>query len=298
MNKFWKILFGLLILIGITVWLVFFFYPVKDLEIVNCDVGQGDATLAIYGKTQVLFDGGPDDSVIDCLDNYLPFWDRDIEAVVLSHPQKDHYGGLIDVFKSYHVETFVSTSLDSSSQEYQVLKNMVGGSGSRVINPTSGMVIRLGTIYLDIVHPSDEFLMTKAFQKEGKLSTFPLGNLSSRKDPNIFSVVAILRFKDFKALLTGDIDPEVSDLISKNSLVESVDYIKVPHHGSKNGISQKLIDVARPQIAVISVGENNSYGHPSEEILKMLKKAGTIVKRTDKEGDVVIFTDGEKMYVK
>ena len=135
----WKYILGFLALTAATIWLAVLAFPDPKLHLIACDVGQGDAILASYGTNQVLIDGGPDNRVLDCLADHLPFWDREIELVILTHPQTDHFNGLIEVFRRYHVGAFVATPIDSSTQGYQVLKSTVGGSGIKVINPTRGM---------------------------------------------------------------------------------------------------------------------------------------------------------------
>ena len=104
--------------------------------------------------------------------------------------------------------------------------------------------------------------------------------------------MAKLRLRDFSALFTGDITPEVAENIVRMRLIEEVNYIKVPHHGSKNGLAKNLLFTASPDVAVIFVGGTNSYGHPHKEILDMLKDKNVFIKRTDIEGDVEIITDG------
>ena len=295
---------GLLTLIFAVQLLALFHSPDENLHIIACDVGQGDAILVVYGQTQILVDGGPGRGVVDCLTTHMPFTDKKIEAIILSHPQKDHYGGLIDVLNAYEVGVFIATPLDSSSQDYQVLKEEVGGKGVRVVNPDRGMVIRFGLIQLEILHPSAEYILSESVlvDESKKLSGEDvLGAYTTNKDPNDFSVVAVLKYKDFDALLTGDIGPEISDQIAKSlSLGPKVEweYIKIPHHGSKNGLSGKLLDAVSPQVAVISAGKNNSYGHPHQEIIKMLSDKGVRILRTDEGGDVEVVTDGEKIYIR
>jgi competence protein ComEC len=293
MKTFWKNIYLGLGLALIAIWMAVFAYPEKKLHLIACDVGQGDAILAIYGTTQILVDGGATDKVIDCLGTHMPFWDRKIEVVLLTHPQLDHFGGLSEVFKRFQVERFVATGLDSSSQAYQALISMVGGSGVQVVNPTTGMVIRSGLLYLDIVWPSSDFQIAT-----GGISTSNvLGAFTSKKDPNDFSVVANLRLGEFDALLTGDIGPKVISEIIRTGKVRDVEYIKVPHHGSKNGLTKELLEIASPEIAVISVGKN-SFGHPHKEILDLLKEYGIQTKRTDKDGDVEIVSDGKTWWIK
>jgi competence protein ComEC len=261
--------------------------------LIACDVGQGDAILATYGSYQVLFDGGPGRDVISCLGRHIPFWDRKIEAVILTHPEKDHYGGLVYVFREYKVDYILANSLDSGTSEYSLLKSLVGGGGTKVVNPTTGTSMRLGLIHLDIVWPSKDYLA----KNNVSFSSNVLDASIEKDSANEFSVVARLSLGDFDALLTGDIEQEASDAIADQNLVGEVDYIKIPHHGSKNGITQKLLEKLNPSIAVISVGKN-SYGHPHKEILNMLDQLSIVHKRTDEMGDVELITDGKSWYLK
>lgn len=293
MDLRWKYFLGLLALTATTTWLAVLVYPEPKLHLIACDVGQGDAILAIHGTTQVLVDGGPNNQVLDCLADNLPFWDREIEVVVLTHPQTDHFKGLIEVFRRYDVKVFIATPLDSSTPEYKVLKSVVGGSGAKVVNPTTGMVIRSGLLYLDMLYPNAEVLSVEPAETgEGVLGAF-----TSNRDPNDFSVVAVLRLGEFDALLTGDIRPGVIDEVLATGLVGDVEYIKIPHHGSKNGLTRELLDVSTPEVAVISVGAKNHYGHPHEEILKILSERDIRMLRTDKDGEIEVVTDGKSWWI-
>ncbi|MFV1917003.1 MAG: ComEC/Rec2 family competence protein [Patescibacteria group bacterium] len=296
MSTSWRYILGLLALIAITIWLAVAVYPEPKLRLIACDVGQGDAILAIYGKTQILVDGGPDNSVLDCLSENLPFWDREIELMVITHPQVDHYTGLIEVLRRYDVSYLLATQIDSSAQRYQVLKDTVGGSGVKVVHPTTGMVIRMGLIYLDIVHPTEEYIASFA---EGS-GTKVLGTFTTSRDLNDFSIVANLRLGDFDALLTGDIGPDVmSEVIAQLALSDSrtIEYIKIPHHGSKNGLTSNLLSITSPEIAVISVGKDNRYGHPHDEVIKLLSDKGIKTLRTDIDGDIEVVTDGKTWWL-
>lgn len=293
----WKYFLGSLALIAVTVWFAVLAYPEPKLHLIACDVGQGDALLAIYGTTQILVDGGPNNRVLECLSRYVPFWDRDIEVVILTHPQVDHFNGLIEVFKRYDVQVFLATPVDSSTQAYQVLKKVVGGSGAKVVNPTTGMVVRFGLLYLDILHPSEQFVLSNA---EGSVSKSVLGAIDTKRDLNEYSVVVNLRLGEFDALLTGDIGPKVSNKIVEELVLSGsrrIEYIKIPHHGSKNGLTEELLEVSRPEVGVISAGKNNRYGHPHDEVIKLLSEREIKILRTDLDGDVEIITDGNRWWV-
>lgn len=251
---------GLLALITISTWIAVFNIDNK-LHIIACDVGQGDAILIQRNTTQILIDGGPNKSVLSCLGKHMPFWDKTIELVILTHPQEDHYGGLIDVFKYYKVDKFGEYNRESSNQGYQVLRKVPTDR----LTLTKGVKLRLGLIYLDILNPID-------------------GNYN--KNVNDDGIVTLLKYNNFKALFTADVENEVSDRLSEIPEIQNINYIKVNHHGSKNGMSQKLLDATNPNVAVISVGKNNSYGHPNQEILKILSKKDIKILRTDEIGDV------------
>lgn len=306
--KIWKYLISFLFLTTILLWIVVFSLPDGNLHLIACDVGQGDAILAVYKNYQILTDGGtPDKKVIDCLGRHIPFWDREIEVVVSTHPQLDHFGGLIEVFKRYKVDYFIANALDSGTQDYEVLRKMVGSNGSHVVNPISGTTIRLGLMSYDIFWPTLAFLTSEGMPSlENKLSTF-----TSARDPNDFSIQAMLHLGNFSALLTGDIGENMSDLVSPYFPNVPAQYIKVPHHGSKYGLTQKLLEkyviekASAKVIGVISVGEKNSYGHPTKEILDLLNeykiktyRTDLPQDRTDLDHDIEVITDGKSFWTK
>lgn len=279
--KLWKYFFLLLLLIvlglGLSIWEID-----DNFHLVSCDVGEGDATFIRYKSTEILIDGGPTDAVVDCLSKYIPFWDREIELVILTHPEADHFTGLIEVFRRYKVRTFLRNELTLSNQNYQVLEKAVGGTTTRVVVPTNGQVIRLGLIHLDIV-------IDEEVKKEMNLEKL-----------NLFSIITLVRYGDFEALLTGDYEFEgregvlfgISKILPKNG----VDYIKIPHHGSKNGLTRALLEIAKPKLAVISVGKNQ-WGHPVPEVLTMLEDFKARILRTDKEGNIVVTSDGINLWL-
>ncbi len=281
----WKLIFILLILALITVWLAIVSVQENDhLQVIACDVGQGDSFLIQKGSVQILVDGGLGSRAIDCLSRYVFFLDRTIEVIVLTHPEADHAEGLIDVVRRYDVDYFVGSEFDNSSQVYQVLKKEVGGRDIEVINPMPQRNISIGMIYLDILFPLSVY-------DDSKYDV--LGSKSTEESLNKYSIVFELRYKNFKMLFTGDIQPEnMQEIISSG--VGDVDVIKVPHHGSKNGLTEELLEASTPELAIISAGKNNRYGHPHKEILEMLKSRNIKILRTDQVGDIVLRTDGIK----
>ena len=291
MRKIWLYLLSILFLAVVLVWLAVLTRPSESLKVIACDVGQGDAILIVQNDTQVLIDGGPGNKVISCLSKYMPFWDRKVEVVVMTHPDADHSAGLVDVFENYSVGNFVTTETNRDTDVYKTLKDLILGSEAKVVYARKGETLKLGSISFDILHPSiSELSGMSGFQSK------VLGSATSER-ANDYSIVMEMRYGDFNALFTGDIEDEVSDLVADESDVSDLDFLKIPHHGSKNGLSQKLLDEVRPELTVISVGKNNRFGHPHDEVLKMISDSQTKLLRTDLVGDVVVETNGKNWRV-
>jgi competence protein ComEC len=291
--RLWRYVFGILLLILAVLIISISQIPDSNLHVITCDVGQGDAILISYGATQILTDGGPDKSVLTCLGKHLPFWDREIELVVSTHPDADHITGLITVLQNYKVDEILINPVDPGTSTFQALKKAVGGRGVAVVNPSKGMRLGSGLIYLDILEPSDGLFGKLSSQESGdNLSRYSISGAA-----NLYSIVYLLSFKNFSGLFVGDTPSEISNELAAQWPLGNVDYIKVPHHGSNNGLTQNLLEVVQPKVAAISLGKN-SWGFPREEILDMLAKYKVKVFRTDQVGDIEIVTDGEKFWKK
>ena len=268
--NFWKYILGFLTLISIAVWLAVFTYPDDKLHIIACDVGQGDAILATYGTTQILVDGGPDSSVVSCLGRHMPFWDRQVELLIVTHPQLDHFGGMVDVVRRYNVGQFLWNGQDANTEGWKTLRSELDNRKIPMNQLSSGYKIRYSNLHFDILHPDQDFI---------------------GRDINEYSIINTISFGEFDVLLTGDIMPPATDIAAP--LVRPVEVLKVPHHGSKNGLTQLFLENAAPGLAVISVGEKNRYGHPSPETLQLLEESGIKILRTDRDGEVEVISDGK-----
>lgn len=293
----WKYLIGVLLLLNISLWFVVLTFPDEYLHIVACDVGQGDGILIFKGTTQIIIDGGPGNKMVGCIDRHIPFWDRSIELVMLTHPQADHYEGLIDIFKRYSVQIFVGSGLDSINESYQVLKNEVRSEGSKVVVPRKGMQLIQDQIVFTVLTPSADFLADNSTDVKTSTNAV-LGVYSTLLDPNQFSIIQTLQYNEFDALFTGDTDSEIQDSLIQSIDLPDIEYLKVPHHGSKNGLTKEFLEAVTPELAIISNGKKNMYGHPHKEILSMLEEAKVQILRTDQMGDVEIVSDGVRYWVK
>jgi len=255
--------------------------PDGKLRIVFCDVGQGDAAYVLFpdGRDMVV-DGGPNDKIIDCLGRHMPFWDRHIDIVLMTHPQKDHMQGLISVFARYDVDYFVRSNVENSTEGFQKLTEVVQRNNIPQKFMSQGQTIGIDNTSLSFVWPSENIL-----------------GASTVGDLNDYSLVFVLRYGNFDVLFTGDADTRVEKHYAGSMLADDqIEVLKVPHHGSRTGMSQSFIDSVRPRLSVISVGKNG-YGHPTKEIIAMLENIGSRILRTDKAGDITVISDGKNWVV-
>lgn len=277
------------------VWLAVFSFPDNRLRLVFCDVGQGDAILLSKGFTQVLIDGGPNDKVLGCLAKNMPFFDKTIEVVALTHPESDHLTGMIPVIDKYEINYFITGPVGNEAAAYSALIEKLKIKNEKrqikIKNIYSGEKIRVGEIILESVWPEREWVVERTevggekWEMGPQTSPFVLGAKTEHKKLNDFSLVFLLKYKNFRALLMADADSKVQGEIMTDNKIGVIDILKFPHHGSKTGILESFLATIKPKEAVISVGRN-SYGHPTTEALDLLKEYGVKIRRTDLEGEI------------
>ncbi|MBU2577506.1 hypothetical protein KKA69_01600 [Patescibacteria group bacterium] len=291
-NKISLILFSLLTAL---VWIAAFSLPDGKLHLVFCDVGQGDGILISKGFSQILIDGGPDEKVLDCLSSNMPFFDRTIEAVFLTHPDNDHSTGLVSVLDKYRVKYFFDSLVPGNSSTYEALLTRLKhlensskqGEKLKAISLYQGRKIRFEDAFLSVLWPETAFISQKlgAERFHALAENRVLGTREERLNLNDFSLVILIDYRGSKILLMGDADSRVQDDILKTNELTAVNLLKFPHHGSKTGISDEFLKVIKPKEAVISVGKN-SFGHPTKEALELLEKNNVRIRRTDLEGEI------------
>jgi competence protein ComEC len=257
----------------------FFLYQEKkpQLEVVFMDVGQGDAILIkAPDNKQVLIDGGPDNSVLQKLGQYMPFFDKTIELLILTHPHSDHVGGLPAVLKKYQVKQILYTGVNHNSPDHLAWLDEIDEQD----------------IPLDITTTGDRFILGEDIYLD---TLFPLADLTgqSAEDLNSTSVVNRLVFKDNSFLLTGDLPAEQETEIMAANLTIEAAVLKVGHHGSKYSSSESFLQAVDPQYAIIQVGQDNSFGHPHFLTLQNLEKLDITILRNDQLGDIHCLTDGQ-----
>ena len=286
MNKLW---YGVGLVLGLIV-LVVGQVSGEKLRIVACNVGQGDGILIIKGQSQVLVDGGPSgEKILSCLGEQMPFYDRQIELIVLTNTDYDHMNGLSSVIERYQVRQFVTADGVHESVALDKLRARLVERSIGVSAVEQGDMLRIlgqDKIELKVLWPpevEEQYVAVFGDQVGAEELQQILGASAKRGNLNERSVVLLLLEDNYRGLLMGDAGFQAEKELVKSGLLVDVDYLKVGHHGSKYASSAEFLAVVKPEVAVISVGEGNRYGHPTEEVLARLKGVGAEVRRTDEE---------------
>lgn len=287
----------LLALAAIAIWLAVWAIPDNKLHIYFCDVGQGDGALIVRGLTQLVIDMGPDDSILNCLSTYMPFYDHQIEAAIITHPQQDHMGGLTSVIQSYRLLQLFIPPAENNIRVYRKLLAENAAGHLPVLNTYTGDVLKFNGFQFQTVWPTRDFV-GEHLPSIATESAKVLGVSTDGTDLNAFAVVGFLSYDSFDILFTGDADAPVEPAELGTGLLRPVEVLKVPHHGSKTGMTNEWLEALKPEIAVISVGKNNSYGHPTQKALEQLSKFTSRIYRTDLLGTVEVISDGKTFWVK
>ncbi len=267
-----------------------------------CDVGQGDSILITYKDTQILVDGGKDSQVLDCLKKALPFWDRKIELIVATHADADHIGGLASVVSSYVVERLLLPAHSSQTadfREFYLAVSREQKSGATLTEPQVGFAMNvLNQFQLTVLaHRDADGQLDPLWTAISETKLWDPGVIKStvKNDANDGSIVIFMSHKQVSMLLTGDLEANGEQALPTDGLTDQVTILKVGHHGSKTSSSEPFLDQVLPEIAVISVGEKNKYGHPHQEVLTRLQQKGAQIMRTDIEGTIHLVSNGQQV---
>ena len=275
-----KFLRFLVVLIILLPFVILFSWPSQKLHLIACDVGQGDAILLSKGFTQVLIDGGPNSKVLDCLSSNLPFWDRTIELIIATHADKDHIAGLADVIERYSVKQIVSNSIIVDSNVFKNFRKQASDKGISVYSPQKGENIKIAGMEFKVLWPPKRLGDISIWKQNSKEKV--LGKTNTKEGRNDDSIVLYLKYKNFDAILTGDITSKIEKQIIQDYQFKDIEVLKVAHHGSKHSSCSEFLKAINPQIAIISVGKN-AWGHPTKEVLERLQSIGAKILRTDKD---------------
>ncbi len=259
------------------------------------DVGQGDSIFmkSPWGHT-MLIDGGPDARVEEKLGRYLLPWEKHVDLVVLTHPDKDHIFGLIGVLKRFQVDTVLWTGVKRKTTGYAAWETQLaeekkaGVDVVRALAPQKIFWTHNQTQYLKVLSPTKDYA--------GKV--LDMSNESGIVMRLVVPNHAVLLTSDISkstelelvaSLPAGPLRHSVSEASEAGKVSLAADILKIAHHGSKNSSAPDFLQAVHPDIAIISSGVDNLYGHPHEETLAKLEQYDIQIRRTDQEGDIKFY---------
>jgi competence protein ComEC len=276
-----RFLLGGLTLAVLLSWIAALQMPDGRLHVHFLDVGQGDAIFVqCPNGQQILVDGGPNPSVLlSQLGRRMPFWDHSLDLVVLTHPEVDHVAGLIDVLARYDVGLVLESGQECSNATCAAWRTSVEGKQIPYRRAEAGMSLTVADgLRLQVLHPPTRLMANTA------------------SDINNNSEVIRLQYGQFSVLLAGDVMMEAENaLLASGQSLDSL-VLKVPHHGGDTSLSVSFLDEVDPELAIISVGADNRFGHPDQVTMEKLEGIATY--RTDRDGSIQVVTDGERYWVR
>ncbi|OGZ44965.1 MAG: hypothetical protein A3C84_01310 [Candidatus Ryanbacteria bacterium RIFCSPHIGHO2_02_FULL_48_12] len=280
MSRVQKAILAILAVSASAVWYVILSAPPEVLTIYFFDVGQGDSALVTSPDgTQILIDGGPDDTVLRRLGEVMPFYDRSLDAIILTHPHADHVNGLVKVLERYEVGMVIDSGAVYATGAYKEWERRIRDKHIPHVIAVSGQrMIAGGDLRVDMIAPLESF--------EG----------ASRKNVHDGMVVVELAYGETSVLFTGDMEDDLERKLLYFGVLPNTDILKVGHHGSKTSSAESFLKAVSPEAAVISSGQKNRYGHPHEDVLVRLEQLGISLHRTDEEGTVVLVADAFGTY--
>ena len=243
----------------------------SKLQIIYFDVGQADSTLIMNNGKTVLIDGG-NDSDGDNLVKYIKSQKiSKIDMVIVTHLHADHIGGLDDVIDSFDIGTVYMPDTVNTDKQVEEFLDAIERKKLEYEVPKIGTKFDVGLANCEVMAINN-----------------------NAKDLNNSSIVIQLNYLKQNYLFMGDSEKEVEDSRDWNK----INVLKVGHHGSSSSSTEKFLNQTRPDIAIISVGLNNQYNHPSEDVLNRLKNLNTTVYRTDEDGSLLVESDGKQNVIK
>jgi competence protein ComEC len=259
--------------------------PDGRLHLYFLDIGQGDAIfIQTPSGRQVLIDGGMSPELLfNELGAVMPFWDRTIDMIALTHPDLDHMEAQVQVPNRFTVTTAVQTFATGADPDAERWRANLTASGAAIQMQQQGSWIDLGDgVALWVLWPPPVIFG----QDQGADKSF-INNENS--------LVIKLTYGEFSALLTGDIGLPVESTLLDGDTVLNATVLKVGHHGSRVSTSVPFVQAVNPQLAVIQSGAENTYGHPHQEVLDNL--AGRTILRNDLHGRIHLYSDGQQLWI-
>lgn len=246
-----------------------------ETEVHFIDVGQGDAILIqLSSGKNILIDAGESSSPVI---SYLKQAGvKKLDAVIATHPHSDHIGGMADVIQAFDIGSFYMPKVSHTTKTFENMIDAVKNKGLKATEAKAGASIDVG---------------------QGFMAFFVAPNSASYDNLNNYSAVLKLEVGQSAFLFTGDAEElSENEIVRGGSNLQS-NVLKVGHHGSKSSSTASFLNAVKPQYAVICVGSDNKYGHPTDEVLTRLQAVGAKIYRTDTQGTIIITSNGNNISV-
>ncbi|MBE6686328.1 MAG: MBL fold metallo-hydrolase [Ruminococcaceae bacterium] len=241
------------------------------------DVGQGDCAFIDNGDKDILIDAGTNESSDDMVSTLYELGVEDIEYVFFTHPHEDHIGGGDEILRNFDVKNVVMPDAESDTACYRDVMHEIENTGARLEYACAGDKFKIGDADFDILSP-----------EEGAFYS----------NENLYSLMIRIQYGDVKYLFAGDAEKHNENIVLEDYYdMLDCDVLSVGHHGSYTSSGKDFLEAVSPEIALISVGEGNMYGHPHTETLAELKNYTENIYRTDRHGTVIIGSDGKRLWV-
>jgi competence protein ComEC len=311
-TKCYGLIILFLILLVFTIFLYFLLWQnsKKKLTFAMLDVGQGDALfIESPTGTQILIDSGPSRKILGQLARLMPPFDRHLDAIIITNPDRDHIGGFLEILKNYKVDKIFESGTFNKSKIYKNLKKEIEKQNIQDILAKKGMVLNIGDgAVIEILFPDQDVSTWSPNEGSivaqltyGKNSVMLMGDATLKTEEIIIKhLVAKLSSDLAVEPPSGELGGSTSKFTNNCVLViiitcknNYVNILKIGHHGSRTSTSEKLIEKILPNYAFISSGKNNKYNHPHPEILNTLNKFGTKIFRTDLLGSIIMKSNGQ-----
>ena len=263
----------------------------QEMQVHFLDVDQGDS---IYIRTpseqDILIDGGPNKNVLSQLGEVMPFWDREIDVMILSHPHSDHVTGLVEVLRRFDVKQIYYTGALHTAPDYLAWLEEIQKQKLNLKIVDQPFEIDFGEkVKLEFLYPDESFLNQKV------------------SELNNTSIVNRLVYGETSFLFMGDAEVEVEETLIKRGILRqaqddksgwpSADVLKLGHHGSSSSSSEEFLKAVSPELVIVQSGMDNEFGHPHLRVLERLKRLKIPILRNDQEGRILVVSDGEEIFL-
>ncbi len=266
------------LIVLVLILLVLPFSVRADLQAHFLDVGQGDCTIILCDGEAMVIDGGPRSTsgfVYRYIRKTLKL--KHVDYIISTHPHLDHVAGLSAVLNAVPVDLILTPVLEWDSEAFSDMKSYAQKQGTPIVVPEEGDTLQLGGATVTILHCWPEAI------NQGRT--------------NDASIVVRIDYRETSFLITGDAEDWSEYMMIDSGMNLAADVLRIGHHGSRTSSTFEFLKAVEPQIAIISVGKDNGYGHPHTEVLEKLEKIGSRVLRTDENGTIILETNGEGLTV-